>query len=220
MESKPKKRKGKSNKYNKIDVQSSNNVVVNIKNPSSSTCSEILPGYEFENAQPNIQGSSERCWNCCHPFSVSNSIPIKYSGGVFHTYGTFCSSECSCKFIFDNFDDRQVWEYYSLLNLYHNITNKTQGVKINPAPSRYMLKEFGGPLTIEEYRDSFLKTNYDMNICPIIPVNHENQSINIHVNKDKNKQSYKLYRKTPINKKNNIYDTMNLLTDSNETESS
>lgn len=216
MESKPKKRKAKTNKYNKIDVQSSNNVVVNIKNPSSSNCSEILPGYEFENAVSNIENKSEKCWNCCNPFSVAHSVPIKYTSGIFHMYGTFCSPECGCKFIFDNFEDGKVWEYYSLLNLYYNMTNKTNGIKIKPAPSRYLLKEFGGHLTIEEYRSSFLNTSFDINICPIIPINHDNQSIYININKDKNKHNYKLYRKTPINKKNNIYDTMNLLTDSTE----
>jgi hypothetical protein len=215
-ESKYKKRKSKKNEYDKIDVQSSNNIVINIKNISSSNCSDVLPGYEYENAESNIKQSSSKCWNCCHSFNVSHSIPIKYTDNIFYIYGTFCSDECGCKFIFDNFDDRKVWEYYSLLNLYHNIRNGSQGVKINPAPSRYMLDEFGGSLTIDEYRDSFKKANYNINICPIIPINHENQQIDIKINKGQNKQNYKLYRKSPINKLNNIYNTMNLHTDITE----
>ena len=34
-------------------------------------------------------------------------------------------------------------------------------IKINPAPSWRMLKEYGGQLTIEEFREKFNKCTYD-----------------------------------------------------------
>ena len=64
-------------------------------------------------------------------------------------YGHFCCPECVRAFNFNELDDEYVWERYSLLNYLYNQT----GEKYNIAPSRFVLDIFGGPLTINEYRD-------------------------------------------------------------------
>ena len=57
-------------------------------------------------------------------------MPLKYSDGIFYIYGNFCSYECCGRYILDNYNDKNMWDIYSLLNLYYNICNHTKGIKI------------------------------------------------------------------------------------------
>jgi hypothetical protein len=51
---------------------------------------------------------------------------------------------------------------------------------IRPAPSRYLLKMFGGNLSIEEFREAHLKTDktYILNIPPMISINTSSEILN------------------------------------------
>ena len=128
---------------------------------------------ESQNQSITTCGKSEVCWNCCHPFhNLIHGIPLKYINKVFYVYGDFCSLECASRHAFDHLKDFDFSEIYSLINLYNNIVFDTHE-KIELAPNRLLLKLFGGPQTIEEYRDNFKKKNvYDIKIPPIFPINH------------------------------------------------
>ena len=127
-------------------------------------------------------------------------------------YGEFCSNQCAARHLFDNFEGQEMWEMFSLLNFYNNTSNETIE-KITPAPSKFKLKMFGGDLSIDEYRSSFNEqVTFDITLPPIIPISHNDIKFENKINPSENKQNLKLYRKTPLNKNNNIYSTMNLET--------
>ena len=201
--------KHKSETYNKVDIQHSENTIINIKKNISTT--EIIEGYDdktFYKEYTNDHTYSNKCWNCCHDINdIHVSIPLKYNDGIFYIYGNFCSCECGGRYILDTYNDKNMWEIYSLLNLYNKISNKVTN-NVIPAPSKLTLKEFGGTMDIQEYRGNFNTCNiHDISIPPIIPIKHNNVLLE-NKTTSSNKHNFKLYRKKPIN--NNIFNTMNL----------
>jgi hypothetical protein len=82
-------------------------------------------------------------------------------GECFETDGIFCSFNCCKSFIMDNRKNPLYSQSISLLlKLYEHI-HGTRSVTIHSAPHWKMLKEFGGNLTISEFRNSFMKLNYN-----------------------------------------------------------
>ena len=102
-----------------------------------------------------------------------------------------------------------MWTNVSLLHIYYRInTGDTNKIKI--PPNKKSLKIFGGDLTYEEYH-KLSSISVDTFTPPILPINNMEYS---HENKKNNKKKnaeYRLYRKTPIKNKNNIYNTMQLI---------
>lgn len=84
--------------------------------------------------------------------------------GYYITDGSFCSFNCCLSFINDNVHDVMYNQSKMLLTqIYYKIFNINMDVK--PAPSWRLLKEYGGMLSIEEFRDSFKKITFmDHNI--------------------------------------------------------
>lgn len=151
----------------------------------------------------------KKCWNCCH--NIDNNIisyPVKYVNKVFYTYGNFCSFECSARYIFDNYENKELWDKYTLLNLYYNKSRNTINEKVGFAYSRFNLKSFGGNMDIDEYRQNHTNDLHDNYIPPIIPVNNifHNNEINKYID---NNNDLKIYRKKDINK-NNICEKMEI----------
>tara|TARA_Y100000591_G_scaffold201282_1_gene174111 strand:+ start:3675 stop:4748 length:1074 start_codon:yes stop_codon:yes gene_type:complete len=108
----------------------------------------------------NIELNNIKCNWCLH--ECENEIiklPYSVNNGVFNMYGNFCCPECAAAFNFNELEDEYVWERYSLLNYLYNPNNE----KYNIAPSRLVLDIFGGPLSIEEYRN-IIKTKKNLNI--------------------------------------------------------
>ena len=133
------------------------------------------------------------CWNCCHEICDNDiiSYPIKYSRGIFHTNGNFCSYECAARYIFDNFNNKEIWEKYNLLNLYYSM-NTNNKRKVNVPPSRLRLEFFGGDLSRLDYINNSNNISYDGYLPPIIPINnsfYNNDNMNIIGNNE-----FKLYR--------------------------
>jgi len=201
--------------YEALDIQHSENTIINIK--SNKNIDKCLPiegcnlGEICYSTYINNCGGT-KCWHCSYKIdSINISIPKKYINGIFYIYGSFCSYQCGARYILDTYKDKNMWEIYSLLNLYYNMTNNTIGHKITPAPDKLLLTDYGGHMDIDEYRKSFNTTDiYNIYQPPIIPIKHKS---NIVENKQEvdNKHNYKLYRKKPINTNNNIYNTMNLI---------
>ena len=212
------KKKSKSKKFCKVDIQSSENTIINIKKQVDGGETQLLPGFNsselYQQEYVDSFSHCENCWNCHHKIDVNNCIPLKKCNNVFYVYGNFCSEECSARYIQDTYKgDKDLWEKMALLNLYHNICSMTKGRTISIAPPKLRLSCFGGDLSIEEYRASFKKNNLsEIYLPPIIPVKHE-ILVNERSNEStSNKHSFKLYRKTPMNSSNNIYNSMSLIT--------
>lgn len=74
--------------------------------------------------------------------------------------GIFCSFNCALSFIKENNHNLFYKESYSLLSyLYYSFMGKRE--KILPAPHWRLLKDYGGELTIEEFRKSFYNVDYE-----------------------------------------------------------
>jgi hypothetical protein len=76
------------------------------------------------------------------------------------TDGIFCSFNCVLSFIKDNNHNIFYKESYSLLHcLYYDLVGK-KIAKIIPSPHWRLLKDFGGPFTIEEFRKNLNTIDY------------------------------------------------------------
>lgn len=119
------------------------------------------------------------CYWDCHSFENKPfGIPIKYHDGKFHVYGCFCSLECAVAYNFnanENMDN--VWENFNLLNMMSNMMSYKPS--LTPAISRKCLNVFGGPLTIEQFRDKSIN-NHKFNILtyPMVSIVEHVEEIN------------------------------------------
>jgi hypothetical protein len=197
-------------------IQSTSQVVVNVK-PGTKEDVKELPGYEETPCVvPNFTGKSV-CWNCCHCIEGKVlSQPLKYDKGVFTTNGNFCSFPCISRYIVEKNETSDViFNHISLLNLYVNIMNNKTGLKVSPAPPRLALTMFGGYMDINEYRnnnkDHFTIMNIDPIVC-CVDMSLKKLDYKKH-NVSENKKEFKLYRRNKKINTNDIYSSMNLISE-------
>ena len=162
-----------------------------------------------------------KCWWCCHNFdSTPCGIPIKYENDSFYVMGCFCSFNCALSYNFNTKIDKK-WERAGLIKLLHNkIFNVDEDVEY--APNRECLKDFGGYMTIDEFRKNMSKLKYNINYPPMLSIipqieevkiiketNRENdfqEKLNLVSekmklkNRQKNKKSLSRFLKTKVNK--------------------
>lgn len=194
-------------------------VVINVK-PNEDKNIDELPGYEKEeyNIKFNTSNSSKSvCWNCCH--CINNEVlsqPIKYENNVFTTVGNFCSYSCISRYIIDsNESSENIFNKLSTLNLYYNIKNNTKSKSVTPAPSKLVLKMFGGYMDIEEYRlknEEYLINTYIEPIVKCIDISVKELQVKKNKSKE-NMKEFKLYRKNKKVNTNDIYASMNLVSE-------
>lgn len=129
-----------------------------------------------------ISAHSSICYWCCHAIDhMEYGMPIRYD--VFHKsftmYGTFCSLECVAAYNFStHMGSDRVWEIHSWIQMLAHRYGYTNVIR--PAPSRYLLKLFNGPMSIEEFRNAhkgFART-YINNIPPFIHVTSQMEILN------------------------------------------
>lgn len=114
-------------------------------------CYQILPDF-IEQSWPST--TNVRCWWCTHTFTnVPIPLPIGMkANGKMKVKGCFCSFSC-CK----AYALKEKYDCYLIGYLYRKIMGDLVTTPITPAPSRYCLREYGGPCTIDEFRASSLK---------------------------------------------------------------
>jgi hypothetical protein len=167
--------------------------------------------------------SNYDCMWCRFPFeSVPWAVPTKLKDNdKYEVFGNFCSPGCVAAFIFDQYNDDEMWDYYALLNmLYQKVYDTTATVKT--APSTLLLKKLGGILTIEEFREITRNPHHDYFVkmppmVSIIPSVEEIQQTSLfndrgshnQLNKElmmKASNELRLKRSKPIYDKNNTLD--------------
>ena len=210
MEKKKRGRKPKNNivlNENPVfeNVNDGDNLIACVKKTKKNEIiiNDNIKGIEKNDSMCFLENNTEsikNCWNCCSCINGNIiSYPIHYSNNIFYTNGNFCSYECSARYIFDNFNHKEIWEKYNLLNFYYNKhTNNKKNIKI--PPNRLRLKIFGGDLTRDEYINNINNISYDGYLPPIIPVNnlfYNNENINLSGDNE-----LKLYRKKSISGEN------------------
>ena len=109
------------------------------------------------------------CFYCTEKFqTMPIGIPVRHIRGKYFCRDNFCSFNCASAYIFSGYDMRyhfKKWEYYSLLCLLakeiydmigkENGCNEKKIIYVKMAEDRNLLKKFGGPLTIEKFREQF-----------------------------------------------------------------
>ena len=213
-------KKGKKHKKEVDELpvtQSSSQVVVNVK-PINQENTDELPGYEKSECVVIENNPKSVCWNCCHEINGKVlSQPIKYEKGVFKTLGCFCSYPCIARYIIDSNESSDIiFSRLSSLNLYVNILKNTKMERVKPAPPRLSLKMFGGTMYIDEYRNTNEEYLTVMNIDPIvccIDISTKRLAYKKKTSIQENKKEFKLYRRNKKKNTNDIYASMNLISE-------
>ncbi len=137
-----------------------------------------------------------KCWWCKNCFnSPPVQLPEDYYNETFFCIGHFCSFSCMKSYNLD-INDSLSWKRESLINLLYYMTY-SEYKEIIAAPHWTTLKEFGGNLSIEEFREnSLINTKEYLVLHP--PLVSRQMQI---------EESYKLnkLKEVPIDKINKIY---------------
>ena len=116
---------------------------------------KIMKYYQNELDSGNeILISPYRCYNCHHNFNNKPFfLPINYNSELqrFKVTGNFCSPNCVKAYALNSKIHSQ--KIYLIGQMYRNLYGAYY--KIKPAPPIQCLKEYGGNMTIEQYRESF-----------------------------------------------------------------
>lgn len=174
------------NKINLIITNDKNNSKIVEPTPYENICyfTNDMENISCDNEfyQNNLSVNNSCCFWCCH--TIDNHIygmPYNYDtiNDTFYIIGSFCSLHCANAYNFSvNCGSDKVWE----INSWVQMIAKRYGIKgiIRPAPSRYLLKMFGGNMTIEEFRDAHINNDktYILNIPPMISINTSSEVIN------------------------------------------
>ena len=120
------------------------------------------------------------CWWCTYNFdNFPCFIPEKYNDGKFYVFGNFCSYNCALAYILKD-DDYKVANRVSLIKrLYSELYETTE--PLFPSPPKELLNKFGGPMTLEEYKNEQTKLElkeYKMKFNNILQIPFHFEEIN------------------------------------------
>ena len=120
--------------------------------------------------QPYSELRKHYCWFCRHPIPLEwhpVGIPLKhkldgqYKQDTFDCEGIFCSFNCCMAYLNEHHEYRFKDSTVLLLMMYRKLFKQYKTItSILPSPSWKLLKEYGGHLTIEEYRKSLQHVDY------------------------------------------------------------
>ena len=138
---------------------------------TTSMSTELLKSI-LDKATCDSYNQDAACFWCCHSFSwVPAVLPISYDAykNVYTCEGNFCSPECSLSYLYNNVQtsDTMRWNRHTLLrHMYSSLYEKRE---LSPAPSRTVLRMFGGPLDISQFRAYTYSTN-DLIMTDLPPI--------------------------------------------------
>ena len=96
-----------------------------------------------------------KCWWCKHHFEEhAIGLPENYYDDKFEMIGNFCSFNCAKAYNMD-LADNNIWKRNSLLDYLYQLTYN-EDKEIHVAPHWKTLTDYGGNLSIEQFRDDFL----------------------------------------------------------------
>lgn len=86
-----------------------------------------------------------------------------FMSDYYETEGVFCSFNCCMSYINDNIHN-PLYKFSKslLLKMYVDLCHPKQVTEIHPAPSWKLLKDYGGQLDIETFRNSMNEYRYDI----------------------------------------------------------
>jgi hypothetical protein len=157
------------------------------------------------------------CWWCCHPFEGDAlSMPYKHDErrNKFYTAGNFCSWSCVKSYTIDKYGVNKGGIICgNIVMMRRKMFNQIGHVK--PAPNRFSLKEFGGNLTIEEFRKNQTRDDtpkLEVNIEPVvenvIPIISNTKRMDEIKNSTSDNNALKLKRNKPLKRTHNNLESM------------
>jgi hypothetical protein len=114
----------------------------------------------------SIECQNLNCWWCRNSIPVEYQTlgcPLKYSNETFYCEGSFCSFNCIKAYIEDlNHYQLKYRDSMSLLLLYYSkiFNSNILYTEIYSAPHWSLLKEYGGSLDINDFRNEFQRIQY------------------------------------------------------------
>jgi hypothetical protein len=109
-----------------------------------------------------VCSNNSKCWWCkysCNEPMIQ--MPETYYNGIFSCSGYFCSWDCMMAYNID-MNDMNVQYRTSLIYMMYQKTYGTYKI-IKPAPSWKILTDFGGPITIEDFRNNLIINDINYN---------------------------------------------------------
>lgn len=204
-------------------LKSENNKVDELKKEID-TLKKTLNKFKVNNNTNNVikvnyDNKELKCWWCRNGFNTPRvSLPEQYYEDKFLTMGVFCSYNCAKSYNL-HLNDFNVQKRNNLLNLFYY---KTYGEfkEILQAPSWKVLKEYGGYLNIEKFRDNFILNTTEYVYLeppltshkPIIEENSRKSELFLNLQKEmEDENELILKRSKPIKSKlENLEDLMGL----------
>ena len=121
------------------------------------------------------------CFWCCHAFDWTASVlPSSYDAykNTYTCEGHYCSPECALAYLYGsvNTSDTVRWNRHTLLG--HMYAQAYASRDLTPAPPRTLLRMFGGPLDIAQYRAYTRGTN-DIIVSDLPPIRLAFPTMNI-----------------------------------------
>lgn len=158
-----------------------------------------IDNFEEIDEDESSSESTKRCMWDCHPFK-GEIVGIPLLKGNQHI-GMYCSYECAVASLFNqNMTQHDKW------HIYHRINKEADAFGIAPvraAPPIEMLKDFGGSISIDDFRNTYTPSRtsiYHVFNYPMIRVHRDIEDISSnHERRNKNLT----YRET----RNNINET-------------
>jgi len=111
----------------------------------------LMVRFQDANREQRLPESTDvACFWDCHPFRTTPCvIPTVIEEGIWRVYGNFCCPECAAAYLFNERLDLHVqWERFALLNRLYAPMEES----VRLAPSRSVLRLFGGALDVSDYR--------------------------------------------------------------------
>lgn len=109
-----------------------------------------------------------RCWFCSLkfknvPWFIIENINHSSEGAKYDVKGNFCSCGCLLGYVKVHYNERNDFDIYKSVYKLYNIMYNKKISEIIPSPNKYILKIYGGDLSIDEYQRK-IKKNNDINI--------------------------------------------------------
>jgi hypothetical protein len=142
------------------------NCSLDISDEEDQTMYKLEHKKEVKHRGDKFTNQNIRCYYCHHFFENKPFyIPLKYSENLdrYKLYGNFCSPNCAKSYCISN--KLLEGKTHLLCKFYRELFGPS--FKFSPAPCFLKLKEYGGNLTIEEFR-KFFYTNKDYTLSNIV----------------------------------------------------
>lgn len=128
----------------------------NFKKPATKIVKHYINGLDATSNK--LKPTDIKCFNCHHTFdNPPFFLPFDYLSSLdrYKLFGNFCSPNCVKSYALNNktFENK----IYLIGQYYRKLFGPN--FRISPAPSILNLKEYGGKITIEEFRKSFYKNS-------------------------------------------------------------